>query len=222
MHTLPANSRAPTPRISLLLAALGLALAVPLVYPHLKAKKVAEADRVEPPSVARSGLQNRDGIFYRGDSSTAFTGWLTDHAPDGSVRLRTAVVDGRLHGVSEGWTTNRTLELREYFQHGLPHGPRITWHPNGQKRSAGQMALGRQQGSYHQWTDAGALAAEAEFKDGKPHGISRAWHPSGCLKAEALMNNGEVVTRHFYPDGAQREPTLLAGAPPNRPATPTP
>lgn len=212
MNPSPANLSATKSRTPLLLASLGLALAVGLADAAMNAMAAAEAMAPGPISVARFRLENNAGKHFRRGSSSAFTGWLTDHATNGTVRLRTAVVDGRLHGVSEGWAANGTLELREFFHRGLPHGPRITWHANGQKRSEGRMIFGQQQGGYRQWAESGALAAEAGFKDGKPHGLSRAWHPSGCLKAEAMMSHGEVVTRHFYPDGERREPTLLAGA----------
>lgn len=213
MYHSPANSRATDTRTRLLLAMLGLALVVGLVESSRNALDTAESSASAPLSMARFRLENKAGQFFRPGSTVTFTGWITDHTPDGKVRLKTAVLDGRLHGLSEGWTTNGTLELRESFHRGLPHGLRMTWHANGQKRSEGRILFGLQQGVYRQWTETGALMAEADFKDGKPHGLSRAWHPSGCLKAEALMNHGEVVTRHFYPDGAQREPTLLAGTP---------
>lgn len=213
MNHSPANSRATETRTRLLLTMLGLALVVGLVETSRNMLDAAESTTSAPSSVARFRLENKAGQFFRPGSIVPFTGWLTEHAPDGAMRLKTAVLDGRLHGLSEGWATNGTLELRESFHRGLPHGLRMTWHANGQKRSEGRVIFGQQQGVYRQWTETGALAAEADFKNGKPHGLSRAWHPSGCLKAEALMNHGEVVTRHFYPDGAQREPTLLAGTP---------
>jgi len=217
-----ANSPAMQRRTRFWLALLGLAVVVGVVEVSMRTRDAAESTVGAPVSVARFRLENKAGQLFRPGSAAAFTGWMTDHAPDGKVRLRTAVVDGRLHGISEGWATNGTLELRESFHCGLPHGSRMTWHPNGQKRSEGQLVLGQQQGIFRQWTVNGALAAEAEFKDGKPHGLSRAWFPSGCLKAEALMNHGELVTRHFYPDGEQREATLLVRAPLKSPSPSSP
>jgi hypothetical protein len=172
--------------------------------------KEAESQFPGPSSVARFRLEVRAGQFHRPGSNVPFTGWVTDHFEDGTVKVRSAVADGRLHGESEGWSTNRVLELREYFQQGLPHGIRTTWHANGIKRSEGQLAAGLQQGRYRQWHEDGSLAVEAGFKDGKPHGLSLAWHPSGFLKAEALMKQGETQARNFYADGVQREPTLPA------------
>lgn len=194
------------------LLTLAVALAA-LVHASTRALTEAEATEAAPASVARFRLEQRLGRFYRPGEATPFTGWVTDHHKGGAVSMRSAVVYGQLHGWSEGRFTNGVVELSEQFVRGRPEGTRTIWHPNGKKRSEGRLVAGQQQGTYRQWTEQGTLAAEAEFKDSKPHGISRAWHPSGCLKAEALMKHGEVVTRHFYPDGVQREPTLLAGTP---------
>lgn len=169
-----------------------------------------ESQPPAPSSVARLQLELRDGLFHRPGADVPFTGWVTDHFQDGTVKLRSAVVDGRLHGESEGWFTNRVLEVREHFQRGHPHGTRTTWHPNGQTRSEGELVSGEQQGVFRQWHEDGSRAVEAGFKDGRPHGLSIAWHPSGFLKAEALMERGEIQSRHTYEDGVQREPILRA------------
>jgi antitoxin component YwqK of YwqJK toxin-antitoxin module len=164
-------------------------------------------------SVERKELEIRDGRFHAPGASMPFTGWVLDYYTDGSARLQSAVVDGRLHGESTGWFTNGAVELQEQFQSGLAHGTRTTWHPNGQKRSEGQLREGRQEGRYQQWDDSGRLVAEAEFSDGKPHGLSLAWHADGSLKAEARMQHGEVQERHFYAPGERREPSLMAPNP---------
>jgi antitoxin component YwqK of YwqJK toxin-antitoxin module len=176
-------------------------------------RKVADAEAGKPPaaSVARERLENRGGRFYRPGADAPFSGWITDQHPSGEMKLRSAVLDGRLHGISEGWSTNGVPELRERFQRGLPHGTRVTWHANGKKRSEGQLLAGQQQGLYRQWDEEGKLVVEAEFEAGKPHGLSRAWYSSGYLKAEAMMKHGEVQARHVYPDGNRQAATLVAG-----------
>ena len=211
-----AKPPSPTPatgsRTRPLLGLLALAC-VAVVMARVSTRELEEAATMEsaPVTVARFRLENREAKLFRPGTSAPFTGLVTDHFAGGRLKLRSAVVDGKLHGESAGWFTNGVPELREYFHRGLPHGPRTTWHANGQKRSEGRLEAGRQQGTYRQWHEAGLLAVEAEFTDGKPHGLSRAWYPSGCLKAEALMAHGEVDARHVYPDGARREPTLLVG-----------
>lgn len=192
------------------LVLLGLVLGGAYVRLHrpVRTQAVAPVELTVP----RGNLENREDRWYLPGAAAPFTGWVTDAYKDGGLKLRTAVVDGQYHGLSEGWHTNQVLELRETFNRGKPQGTRTTWYPTGQKRSEGELIAGLQQGVYRQWHENGMLAAEAEFKNGKAHGLSRAWHASGCLKAEALVKEGVVETRHFYTDGERREPTLLVGA----------
>ena len=206
------HTTAPVSLTKRLLICLGLAaVAVVTTQLSIRALRDVEANPPAPASVPRFRLEVRDGRFHRRSAPAPYTGWVTDHFKDGTVELRSAVVDGRLHGESVGWLTNGAIALREYFARGIPNGTRTTWHPDGQIRSEGLLVEGKQHGRYRQWHENGTLAAEAEFQAGKAHGLSRAWYASGCLKAEAIMEHGEIVTRRSYPDGVQRQPTLLAG-----------
>jgi antitoxin component YwqK of YwqJK toxin-antitoxin module len=193
-----------------LLGLVGLALAV--VFFLNRFGRAGGTDLLSLPTANRQQLENRQGQFFLTGGVHAFTGWMIDNHADGTVKLRTSLVDGRLHGISEGWHSNGVQELREAFNQGLAEGVRTTWYPNGRQRSEGTLVAGLQQGEFRQWYESGVLAARVEFKDGKPHGRSQAWFPSGYLKAEALMSQGQVSARHFYQDGEQRVPTLLAGA----------
>lgn len=163
-------------------------------------------------SVDRATLELRDGVWYVSGQAQPFTGYVLDHDQAGRLRVRSAVADGRLHGLSIGWTTNGVPELQETFRNGIPEGTRTTWYSSGRKRSEGWLTNGLQNGVYRQWDEAGTLVVEAEFLDGKPHGISRAWHPDGSLKAETLMQHGEVQVRHVYALGERLDPTALAGS----------
>ena len=188
-------------RLRLLGVTFGLAATLAVCDLALKAREAAETAVGEPRSIARFRLETRGGRLCQRETGRLFSGWLTDHARDGRLRLRTGVVAGRLHGVSEGWGTNGVMELREFFEWGVPSGLRVTWHGNGRLASEGRLINGRQEGLYRRWYEDGRPEASAEFRAGKPHGFSCAWYTSGNLKAEAWMNRGEVVSRHFYADG---------------------
>lgn len=208
MTPLPASSSSARPRswwawLALLLVVTGTAV--------WWAGQGTVPPPAETPTVARRTLEVRDARFFLPGSPTAFTGEVTDHYEGGALKLRTEVVDGRLHGESVGWFTNGVRELTEHFRQGLPHGVRTTWHENGRKRSEGELVDGRQQGIYRQWHENGQLAAEASFAEGKPHGLSLAWHPDGSLKAEAMMEHGEVLSRQVHPAGVRWEPSALPG-----------
>src|SRR5262245_15560296 len=158
------------------------------------------------PEVQRTKLEMRaDGWHARGESR-GFTGFLLDTYEDGALKSRSAVSNGLLHGLSQGWHTNGQQQVEEHFVAGTSHGLRTKWHPNGQKLSEVTIVSGKLQGTFRSWHENGVPAEEVELTDGQPDGLSRAYFPSGFLKSQVMLRNGKVVEQQFYKDGEYREP----------------
>jgi hypothetical protein len=143
-------------------------------------------------------------------TTNAFSGFLLEHYSDGSRQSRSGVLNGQLHGVSEGWHTNGVLQVRETFAHGVSDGPRTKWYPSGIKMSETPVVAGKVEGVYRRWDAEGRLAEEVEMRQGQPDGRSRAYYPSGCVRFEARMRRGEVTGQTAWKDGEQ--PAALATA----------
>ncbi|MCI0535297.1 MAG: toxin-antitoxin system YwqK family antitoxin [Verrucomicrobiales bacterium] len=156
---------------------------------------------VRPVEVPRSDLALRDGRLYRTGGSNAFTGLMIEHAADGSLRSRSSVSNGLLHGISEGWHTNGQLQVTEHFKAGVSHGLRTKWHPNGVKLSEGTIVDGKFHGTFRRWYDTGSFAEQLEFPNGKPEGISFAYFATGFLKAKATLRNGVILEHQTWKDG---------------------
>ncbi|MCP5518009.1 MAG: toxin-antitoxin system YwqK family antitoxin [Verrucomicrobiales bacterium] len=148
-----------------------------------------------------------DRLLVRGES-TAFTGTTVEHYPDGALRSRTEVVAGRLEGLSEGWHPNGQRQVSEQFVAGLSQGVRTLWYASGAKLSEAHLAGGELNGWFRRWHENGVLSEEIKFTDGKPDGVSRAWFASGRLKARAVMRQGEIIERQFWPEEAMTQPAL--------------
>jgi len=158
----------------------------------------------EPASMPLSELVRLDGrLMLRSATNQPFTGWLTEHYDEGSLRSRSCIVNGWLEGVSEGWHTNGVLQVREHFVAGAAEGSVTKWHPNGAKLSEGLARSGKLEGVFRRWHDNGLLAEEVSLRNGQPDDHSRSWFPSGCLKAEVTLKNGIVVQQRFWKDGDQ-------------------
>lgn len=160
-----------------------------------------------------SELVLRDGRMYWKDETAPFTGVIFDRYLDGALKSRSAMVNGLLHGVSEGWHTNGVLQVREHFRHGVSHGLRTKWSPEGHKISEAMIQNGKITGTFRRWHENGALAEEVEMKDGQPHGHSRAFYPDGSLKAEARLESGRVLEQHFFRPGERPAPALAQANP---------
>ncbi len=93
--------------------------------------------------VDRSDLVLREKRLYRRGEARPFSGAMLEHHPNGSLRSRSLIANGVLHGLSEGWHTNGQLQVRESFQGSVSHGLRTKWHPNGSKWSEVMIVHGK-------------------------------------------------------------------------------
>lgn len=172
---------------------------------------------IDEPEAPREAMVLKDGRLHLTNATTPFTGQVTERYPDGVLRSRSRVRDGRPHGESRGWYPNGQLQVLEHFEDGVSHGLRLKWHDNGQKQSEAPVVHGVIEGTFRRWHPDASLAEEIPMKAGKPDGWAKAFHPDGSLKAEALMNSGQVVTQRFFnpPDPGQspgdRPPLKRAG-----------
>jgi antitoxin component YwqK of YwqJK toxin-antitoxin module len=162
------------------------------------------------PESTHAELQRIDGRLAATDSNEAFTGTLVSHYPDGTLRARSAVEDGRLHGVSEGWYPDGSLETREHFREGVSNGLRERWHPNGQLASRAEIHDGRLHGVFRRWHENGQISQVVHMHDGVAHGLSLGYFPSGYLQAQVELDGGDVVRHEYWKDGYRKEPTTNA------------
>lgn len=159
------------------------------------------------PEVHRKNLELRAERWYAPGQTNGFTGLLLDTYDDGATKSRSAVSNGYLHGLSQGWHTNGQQQVEEHFVAGTSHGLRTKWHPNGQKLSEVTIVSGKLHGTFRSWHENGERAEEVELKAGQPEGLSLAWFPGGFLKSQVTLRNGKVIDQKFWTDGEYREAT---------------
>lgn len=183
-------------------------------------KTASEPTSVSAPTeLLRADLELRDGRLYASGSETAFTGRLLERYADGALKSASAVSNGLLEGLSEGWGQQGQLQVREYFRAGVSHGLRTKWHSNGARHSEAEIIAGQLHGRYRHWNEDGTLAGELELSEGQPHGISKAYFPSGFLKTRVRMEHGKVKETESWNDGEFREPVDPAASGKTAPQT---
>ena len=154
-----------------------------------------------PPEVNRSELVLVDGKLRLKNSPLPFTGIMLERYPGGVLQSRSSILDGSLHGLSEGFYTNGQVQVTEHFNHGVSHGPRTKWYIDGRKMSEATIENGKLQGAFTRWHENGKIAEQIRLRDGQPDGTCTAWHPDGSLKAEATLQNGKVIQQKFWNPG---------------------
>lgn len=146
-----------------------------------------------PLELTRQELVFTNGLNFRRGETNPFTGFLTEHYAAGGLRSRSAISNGLLHGLSQGWHTNSQLQVEEHFAGGVSHGPRTRWFANGTKESEATIVRGVIEGVFRKWHTNGVLAQEISMSNGVPHGLSRAFAPDGALKKQVSVSNGVVA-----------------------------
>ena len=143
--------------------------------------------------VARTNLVRLDGRWYERGQTNPFTGVLLEYYPGGRMQARSAVSNGWLEGLSEGWHTNGQLEIREYYRTNFSNGVRTKWYPSGNKLSEATIVLGRMEGLFRRWHENGTLAEEIPMRNGKIEGVGRAYYENGSLQTELTMHDSQVA-----------------------------
>ncbi len=171
-----------------------------------------------PLELSRTNLVLEAGRLRQTGSASPFGGIMTDRYPDGVLRSRSAIADGLLHGLSEGWYTNAQLQVTEHFRGGVSHGERIKYYPDGTRQSVGTVVDGKLEGTFRRWHPNGQLAETLELRAGIPHGPAQSFYPSGYVKTQATLEAGKVTVTRSWNDGEQPNPAspdgLVAGTPP--------
>ena len=188
-------------RTLLLISMIAVAAAVVGLWRDQNPSPSVGSALTPPVELLRTELVLTDGRLCPVGTSNAFTGVMVERYPDGGLRSRSAVANGLLNGLSEGWFTNKQLQVSEHFTNGVSHGLRVKWHANGLKAAEAQIVDGKLHGRFVSWHESGTKAAEVEFHQGQPDGISSAYFPSGALKSQVTMRDGAVIDRKDWKDG---------------------
>lgn len=181
-----------------------------LKTPNVKPPQVFPPIQRAPREVTLSETEKVHGLFRVKGEGRPYTGWILESYPDGARKSRSEIVNGKPHGISEGFFADGQIQVREAFKNGVSEGARTRWHANGNKHSESHFHEGKFFGIFDQWHENGVLSHRVPMKDGFPHGISEAWYPSGYLKSRVELEEGNVIKRETWKDGEQAGDSKLA------------
>jgi len=152
-----------------------------------------QRELVPAEQVSRNQLVLQQGRLMKTSQTNAFTGLMVEFYPDGTLQSRSAVSNGLLHGVSEGWHTNGVLAITEVFVSGKSHGTRTKWDASSNRIAETTISAGQIQGSHREWYTNGQPALEMSMVDGKAQGLARKWNPDASIAGQWVLSNGVVV-----------------------------
>jgi len=152
-----------------------------------------QRELVPAEQVSRNQLVLQQGRLMKTSQTNTFTGLMVEFYPDGTLQSRSAVSNGLLHGVSEGWHTNGVLAITEVFVSGKSHGTRTKWDASSNRIAETTISAGQIHGSHREWYTNGQPALEMSMVDGKAQGLARKWNPDASIAGQWVLSNGVVV-----------------------------
>jgi antitoxin component YwqK of YwqJK toxin-antitoxin module len=92
------------------------------------------------------------------------------------------------------WHRNGTRWLSDYWIDGVPQGKTLTWHRNGQPRTASAMQDGKiADGLHSAWHENGQKLWDQEFVNGHSEGQLVRWFDNGVLEETGHYKAGQRV-----------------------------
>ena len=136
------------------------------------------------------------------DTREPFSGWVIDFYPEGEVRRsRSAMDQGKLHGLSLGFAMEGWVEVEETFVRGVSHGLRKRYHAKDTLASEESIVDGLLHGETRKWHPNGKLSEVVSYERGMAHGTAMGWHDDGSLKARVILEQGQIVEQTFWDAG---------------------
>ena len=152
-----------------------------------------QRELVPAEQVSRNQLVLQQGRLMKTSQTNTFTGLMVEFYPDGTLQSRSAVSNGLLHGVSEGWHTNGVLAITEVFVSGTSHGTRTKWDAASNRIAETDIREGEIEGLHREWHTNGKPSLEVTMARGKAQGVARKWSLEGQLAGQWVMSNGVVI-----------------------------
>ena len=200
MNDQPVRASRPPARWLLILAVVGVACVSMLRL----TRRAASPPPAPLPELASTNLVHLNGVWFEKGRTNPFTGVMLEYYRAGGLMSRSVLSNGLLNGLSEGWYTNRQLQVRETYRTNYSDGVRTKWWPSGNKQSEATIVLGKMQGLYRRWYPDSKLAEEIPMQAGKIEGAGRAYFENGFVKAEVAYHDGKVVSQQEWKDGEHR------------------
>jgi antitoxin component YwqK of YwqJK toxin-antitoxin module len=127
-------------------------------------------------------LIERQGLWYKVNSTTPFTGTQERYYENGQLQYRWILKNGKQHGLYQGYFKNGELESKNNCRDGVLHGPLEEY----QKESIGVF-----------------LVRRGNYKDGEPHGTWE-WYFTDWY--QDVFSNGDLKTLRTFKDGVPHGP----------------
>lgn len=122
------------------------------------------------------------------------------HWPDGSIKSRIELLNGKFYGTSEGWYQGPDIKKRwkRHWKDDRQHGTFEDWNSDGVLISRKTYDRDVLQGLLEEWYCDGRPKKFCMFVDGNQHGVHMLFRPNGEIYTKTYFRHGVYLYAHEY------------------------
>ena len=139
--------------------------------------EIAEND----PALSR----DRQGILLYGGNR--FSGYLVARYPEGTIKSRSAYLDGMQELESIGYYPTGEILFTRHYVRGEKNGEHLGFFPDGSLRFQYFFETGKGVGNHREWYENGQLAKDLNYVAGQPFGPQKMWRPDGKIRSNYVI-----------------------------------
>lgn len=153
------------------------------------------------PAIETAAAVERDGLLVERETGQPITGTVVARHPDGRLRQRYSLRDGRADGAWMEWHETGTVRLYAEWKAGLGDGVWVYFHPNGEISERARVSNDIWDGVAEGWHENGTKAFETTHDRGVRPAPVRRWNPEGSAVGPWVELRGEPARRSVLSEG---------------------
>lgn len=122
-------------------------------------------------------LKLQNGVYYF--YNKPFSGFIQSVYPSDSVKSMASYLDGKQHGATKTFFSNRKLETERNYRNGIGYGRHFGFWENGKMKFDFMYFNDKREGIQKQWYVSGSPYYEVMFRNDKEDGMQKAWRENG-------------------------------------------
>ena len=138
-------------------------------------------------------IQTIEGIFYH--EGTPLTGKKIVKYPDGQVKSKVTLKDGKPDGLFEEYYENGQVKGKGTARNGKPEGLIEMYYENGQVKSKGTFKDGKPEGLIEEYYENGQVKSKGTYKDGIPEGLIEEYYENGQVKSKGTVKDMDELQK---------------------------
>jgi len=142
----------------------------------------------------RGGQQKYKWNYLNGREHGVQEGWYEN----GQQMYKGDYVNGQKHGVQEDWYDNGRQEYKWNYVNGQFHGVQERWYGNGRQEYKWNYLNGREHGVQEGWNDNGQQWYKQNHVNGQKHGVQECWNENDQQKDNKYYLDGVEKSQQAY------------------------